>query len=493
MFKRIPAVIALISFLAVASVTSLGLVNAPQLAHAQDPEQWSRALPISGALSGSWYPSLAVQDDGTVHAIWGVTQDDSTLYYSKYDGLGWSRPVDILIGGPRSQLVLDGRNLLHVMYNDAARVVVADSLADLANTPQGWNSALQLNRTKAGTMGELRVDESGTLHAVWFEKQEGPEGIYQAVYGQSMDSGRSWELVRDLSQTNVAPRAMQLARASAGTMYALWSTSEEGRPDALALSVSTDNGDSWSEEPTLITDEREGIRQPALAVDANDNLVLIYNLGVKDETFFQTSTDRGATWSERAPIPGLFAQKTATGNDYFAIARDSANALHLIAVGRESKTQELASVYHLKWDGQTWTGPALVYQADRFIELPAIAIANGNQLHVMFSTRDRYRISGDPDTSYQVWYTSLLTDAAVATSVPLPSLTPTSTSTPTTAPSSTPTRRPTITPEFDGGAISTTNDSGNVNPQLPIIMGVGAVVGILVVVFGINFIARRRR
>lgn len=486
MIKRFPSVMALFSVLVVASVLWLGLV------HAQGAEQWTRAIPISGALSGSWFPSLAVEDTGTVHAIWGVSQEDSTLYYSKYDGLAWSRPVDILIGGPRSRLVLDGRNLLHLMYSSGPNVVVADSLATAAGSPQGWNSALQLNRTKSSIMGDLGVDEAGVLRGVWIEKGEGCDACYQAVYGESTDSGRSWESVQVLSQTAVAPRSIQLARATSGTLYALWGTSPgTDIPDGLAMSFSTDNGQTWLEEPILIQDEKEGIRQPSLTVDANGNLLLLYNLGVKDETFYQTSNDQGTTWSPRQAVPGLFAQKTATGNDYFATAIDSAKAVHLIAVGRASKTQDLAAVYHMKWDGQAWSTPAVVYQADQFIELPALAIANGNHLHVMFSTRDRYRISGSPDSSYQVWYTTLVADAAAATRVPLASLTPTTTTTPTMAATGTATRRPSATPESDTTEISDTNT--NVNPQLPIVIGVAAVGGILVLVFGINFIARRRR
>lgn len=488
MFKRFPIAIVLVCFLSVVSVLWLGLV------HAQDTEPWTRAIPISGALSGSWYPSLAVQDDGTVHAIWGVSQEDSTLYYSKYDGLAWSRPVDVLIGGPRSQLVLDGRDLLHLMYMDGPSVVVADSRASAAGSSQGWNTALQLNRTKSSTMGELRVDAAGVLHAVWVEQVDGTRDVFRAVYGQSVDSGRSWELVRILSDVSVAPRAIHLVRGPSGTLFALWSTSQgDGVPDGLALSVSTDNGDKWLPDPVVITDERESIRQPALAMDANGNLLLIYNLGVKDETFYQISSDQGTTWSAREPIPGLFAQKTATGNDYFALAEDSANAVHLVAVGRASKTQDLAAVYHMQWDGQAWSAPAVVYQGDQFIELPTLTIANGNHLYVMFSTRDRYRISGEPDSSYQVWYTSLVTDAAAATRVPLPSLTPTSTTTPTIAPSSTPTRRPSATPESDTGPIPQTNEGANANPQNPILIAGGAVLAILVLVLGVNFVRRRRR
>src|SRR5580765_4060931 len=142
MFKRFPSVFLAASMLIIASSLWLGLVNA------QDAEKWSRAIPISGALGGSWYPSIVADDNGIVHAIWGVSQSDETLYYSKYDGLAWSRPIDILIGGPKSSLVWDGRQLTHVMYQEGPNVVVADANVSQAGTSQGWNSPLQLNHGK---------------------------------------------------------------------------------------------------------------------------------------------------------------------------------------------------------------------------------------------------------------------------------------------------------------------------------------------------------
>jgi hypothetical protein len=388
---------------------------------------------------------------------------------------------------------MDGRNLLHLMYPTGTSVVVTDANPQDAGSSLGWNEPLQLNRTKVGTMGDLEVDELGVLHAVWVEKQDGCENCYQAVYGQSADSGRTWETYRVLSQAAVLPRPVQLVRAPSGALFAAWSFSVgAGIPEGVALSVSTNNGETWLDEPILIQDEKEAIRQPALAMDASGALILIHNLGVKDETFFQTSTDQGVTWSERIPIPGLFAARTATGNDYFALARDSANALHLIAVGRTAKDQDLSAVHHLKWDGQTWSTPATVYAGDQFIELPALAIANGNRLHLLFSTRDRYRISGDPDSSYQVWYTTLVTGAPAATRVALPTLTPSPTATATVTATASPTRRPSSTPAIDPSSVPNA-PGGTVNPQLPILVGVVPVVAILGLVLLVNFVLRRRR
>lgn len=486
MFRRFPSVFILASVLLVAS----GLWFT--VSHAQTAEQWTRAIPISSALSGSWYPSIVAEDNGTVHAIWGVTQTDNTLYYSKYDGLAWSRPVDILIGGPKSSLVLDGRQLMHVMYPDGSNVVVADANQAQAGTSLGWNSALPLNHGKNAVMGDIQTDDQGVLHAVWIESKDNCDSCYQAMYGQSTDSGHTWSLNRVIYDSQVLPLGIQLVRAPSGTLYALWSYTPGGdKPAGAGLSISTNNGESWLDQPILIQDDKEAIRQPLLDLDAKGNLLLLQNFGVKDETFYQTSSDQGTTWSDRTPVPGLFAAKTATGNDYFASVHDSANVTHIIAIGRSAKNQDLSAVYHLKWDGVSWSAPATVYAGDQFIELPSLAISNGNYLHLVFSTRDRYRIAGPPDSSYQVWYTSLVLDAPQATRIPLPTLTPTSTRTPTLVPTGSPTRRPTSTPLPANAAANAAADDANT--QFPVIFAVVPVLGLLVLVVAANLILRRRR
>lgn len=451
---------------------------------------WSRPVPISRGLPGSWYPSLTASDDGLVSAIWTVTQNgQNTIYFSQNNGVAWSRPIDILIGGLHSDLRMDGRGVLHLVYGDADAVYSSDAPALEAGAATNWNKPLQLNR-QTGQTGDFVVAPDGTLHAVWSEKDK--ERNAQTLYGQSQDGGQSWKVYRVIGEQSSQSARARIVRHNNGTLYALWNTlPQDTQGEGIALSISKDNGESWLDIPNTLSFPDEPIRQPALAIDKNNALVLIYNFGVKDETFYQVSTDDGKTWTEQQPIPGLFAANPATGNDYFALATDAAGRIHLVSVGRKSKDQNAPGIYHLVWDGSAWSAPQEIYQQGAFIEFPDIAVSNGNQLHVVFSTRDRYRLSGNPDSTYQVWYSTLQTDAPAATRVALPTFTPLPTGTAAVEITAEPTRRPSATPIPEDPAETTT--TGSPLPFPPLFVAIVPVVLIILIVVLTNRMFRRRR
>ena len=457
----------------------------------QPPNKWSRPIPISRGLPGSWYPSIAVTDNGLVTAIWTATQDNqNTIYLSQNNGIAWSRPIDILIGGLHADLRLDGRNMLHLMYGDLGNVYVSDARVENASTAKDWNQPLKVSR-QAAVPGDVTIAPDGTLHAVWLEKSD--KDTAQAVYGQSQDGGESWSRYRAVGEDALDKSRVRITRNLTGTLYSIWSArARDNRAEGVALNVSENNGETWLDNPRTLAFDDEPIRQPALAVDKNNALVLVYNFGVKDESFFQVSTDDGKTWTDQKPIPGLFAANPATGNDYFALATDSSGLVHLIAVGRNSKDQKAPGIYHTTWDGTTWSEPEEIYRQNTFIEFPDIAIANGNQLHVVFSTRDLYRVSGAPDSSYQVWYANLQTNAPAATLQPLQTFTPKPSATTTPQATAEPTRRPSATP-FPTGPEDSTSSSDSPNPYLPILTAVLPVVLIVAVVLLTSRAFRRRR
>lgn len=478
----------------VVSAIALMLVSQHMLfaQSAGSTKEWSRPIPVSGALPGSWYPSVAATDDGLITVIWTSTQDNQdTIYLTQKNEVAWSRPVDILIGGKHADLRLDARNLLHLVFGSGGGVLASDAPVDSATSASNWNQPLQLSRQSA-LAGDLMTTPDGLLHTVWMEQDEKTKAT-QIIYSQSVNSASSWDIYRVIGENGLANARTRLARGTDGTLYAMWSAkSDKDNTDGVEINVSTTNGDVWLDTPRAFSLHDADILQPALAVDKNNALVLVYNFGVKDETFFQVSSDGGVTWSEQGAIPGLFAANPATGNDYFSIAYDSAGNVHLVAVGRKSKDQTAPGVYHTVWDGTTWSAPQELYREGNFIEFPDVSISNGNRVHVVFSTRSRNQLSGDPDESYQVWYTQAETDAPAATRVPLATITPNPTDTPTPLATTEPTRRPTPTRlpvELQENSAAPAPST----PFMPIIVAIVPVLLILAVVIVLTRVLRLRR
>jgi hypothetical protein len=456
---------------------------------------WTRAIPLSGVLGGSRYPTLVATDTGQVYAFWGVTTPGQApvIFVSNYDGLAWSRPVDILIGGPRSIATLDGRNQVHLMLPYESNVSLTTALLQASTSAQGWNGDITLNRSKTGLLGDLITDPRGISHAVWFQDTDTCGKCFSVAYQKFGSVDNTVPTYRILSDAEEQPKRLQLVRSAAGTLYTIWDIpAKEPQKIGIELSLSKNDGESWLDKPLPLAFNEQDILEPYLFIDKENNLVLVYNFGNKDETYYSVSTDEGTTWTDPRPVRGLFASALPTDDDYFAATTDSDGIVHLIAVGRASKVQTDTGLYHVAWDGKEWNNPEQVYRDNSAIVYPAITISNGNRLHVAFTARDLNAPGDDPDASFQVWYATALLDTAAATRIPLPTFTLTFTPTSTPEATAEPTRRPTatLTPlEDDTSAPS----ASQVNPQFPIIIGIGAVVLLLGAVTIFNTILRRRR
>jgi hypothetical protein len=488
----------LIAFTILLVIQTLSLSGHGQSVRAQTPEptlQWSRPIPISGALSGSWYPTIAADDVGNAYLVWTVSTGTppETHFVSRFDGVAWSRPVDVLQSdSPQSSAILDGRNELHLLLVDGGSLLVRHTRGENVGSARSWTDAYKLNRTEA-TAGDYVIDPRGVIYAVVLETDETCVDCQHIAFTEVGNPDMVVPPFRIISDANALIGSPQILRAPNGTLYAMWiAPGRNGLPAGVDLSISKNDGETWLDIPYHFGVEGSEVSQALLRLDRNGQLVLIFNLNDKDETFYTISADDGETWTAHLPVPGLLAGRPTTGLDRFAAAPDGDGIIHLIAVGRARKDQSVPGLYHLRWDGESWSGFREIFASNNFLESPSIAIGNGNQLFVSFSSRSMSRVEGPPDPSYQVWYTTLQTEAQPATRVPLPTFTPTPTATPTLAPTAEPTRRPPPTP-----AVALEGDANAVPPQtdqtLPILLGIVPAVGILLIAVVMTTILRRRR
>lgn len=476
-------------------ISGLLTADAPAALAQSNGLTWARAIPVSGALGGSRYPTLVADDTGKVLLFWGVEAEGqaTTIFVSRFDGTAWLRPVDVLLGGPRAYAALDGRNRVHLSYLSGESAVLTEAPAEEALSASSWDSVTSLQGTNKSSPGSFAIDSTGSLYAAWMQQVKNCDNCFSVAYEKFASDSSEDSTYRVLSDLTLSPQQrVQLQRGATGTLYAMWDIgARENLKTGIALTVSQNNGAEWLDEPRMFASPDEDIRQPLLWIDNANQLVLVYYYGDKDETYYSVSPDDGTTWSEPQPIPRLFANKAAAATDYFAMATDSAGITHLIASGRASKTQPIPGLYHVAWDGKAWTDFQEIYRGNNLPEFPAITTSNGNRLHVSFATRDPNPVGSTSAATYQVWYTFAQTDAPAATSVPLPTYTPAPTATPTPNATPPPTTRPTSTPFPD--VAEDTEGTGTANPFTPILVGVVPGVAILLVVMFWATVMRRRR
>ena len=383
----------------------LAWLLSPSIGRAQDTERWSRPVSVSGFLPGSWFPALAVDSNGDAHATWAVTQGEGNdvLYYGRWDGLAWSRPVDIQLGGSRSALAVDRGGLLHLVYVADTKGIYERAPIERAAIAQAWSSPHVLN-TGSGNVfsAQIGIDSHGTVHLVWTESTKNCTNCYQVLYTNSTDGGTSWSAARALNNLPAARLRVQLDIDDQDVLRVVWDgLSNRGRAQSAVYTFSTDYGTTWAQPKEFLGTPPPS--QTTIGTFGANHVMLIWRALGQGQIFFQTSTDNGITWSGTNIMPGISAGLPTSGFDRFATVTDSSGTLHLAAVGQLSDKAP-PTLYHLTWDGKAWSKPTAVYDGPDFPEFPNLALSGGNRLHLAWFTRGHDNITGPPDDTYHVWY-----------------------------------------------------------------------------------------
>ena len=221
--------------------------------------------------------------------------------------------------------------------------------------------------------GGATIDPAGNVYFGWtayarHEIAARPVGVYLS---HSADGGRTWNTaLLDVSsappacdaqncETGYLGAQIALASDAAGALYALWNAgATNGGPERIYFSSSTTGGASWSQRIDVSNaDARVEHAFPAIVAGASGDVRIAWmDARVFDEdhlsrplwnTFYRSSTNGGATWSEltrlSGPAPGydyiLRGGFRFPFGDYFGLAIDSEGATHAVwGEGRDYKS-----------------------------------------------------------------------------------------------------------------------------------------------------------
>jgi len=483
-------------------VTALFLM--PSASLAQDPTpnpngsalEWQPIQLVSSLLRGSWFPQMAVDPRGDVNIVFSVTGEGQgfreLLFLSRYDGVAWSRPIDIKDGGQyivRSGLAADKQGLLHLVFDDQATAAYSNARLDEAASAQGWSKPFVFGNPKEGYLFDIKTDNDDTLHVIYGDSVPSCPTCAQLFYRRSFDGGYAWTAPVQLTTQIASRQHMQLLVDDNNNLYAVWdNVTGSGKSRSGGFASSTDGGENWSAPIEFFSSEGTP-SQLAIGTDNKGTLVVVYRITETDEIDYLTSTDGGRTWSRPERMPDVFAAKEVTGFDKYAMATDGAGNLYLALTGRTTSQQQFTGLYLLQWTGSGWTKPQAILESNTlFPEYPSLVVSQGNHLHLAFHVRGAKNIFDLPNETYKVLYTSALTSAPEIALVPLPTATQTLTPTPTQVPvTRTPT--PTRTPFVSSAAEAPSSGTGL--PQLPIFLAIAPVAILILGLLVWRFTSRR--
>lgn len=439
--------------------------------------QWGQATHIpSPEEASSWFPDLAVDQEGRVHVVWCETnhlgvqdRDPESLYYSIWDGQQWSQANDIVPPQQaiiRTAIAVDGYGVLHLLFDHPARpygfgLYYKQALAGEALSAATWTSPRLVNGRRGTYMSDIAVHRD-TLHIVYddagAEDEEGEcPGCADIFYRRSTDRGLTWSAPINLMATPTGSSRAQMEVDSAGTIHVAWDEGWDrltgrGNPQYSVYMYSADGGSTWA-APTVISYPDSTNAQLSVGSDGWGGVMLVWRATSREYPgiYYMWSMDGGGSWSPPQAVPNIVARQWSGPFDLYDMATDSAGHIHLLVVGHLSTKQVASSVeqglpglYHFKWDESNWSAPVPVYEGDWYPEYPHLVIERGNQLHATwFVRKDPWEEVVAP---YQVWYAHGQSQAPAETPVPRPSLTPTAAPVAVSTATPLPTLYPTIAP-----------------------------------------------
>lgn len=216
----------------------------------------------------SRYPSLAIEPDGTLHAVWTTYEPIGHVSYSRFSGGRWSAPVKISPGNAYAgvpAIAVDADRDVHLVWygiRDQAPQVLTrhGSIYEIMYTGlvRGrWSSPIIISPGIPDSINPaLAVDSSGILHSAWYQLDV---RTYQVKYARRR---ARWDLPHQITTGTTDAFAVALALGPGDRVYVVW----ERRAQTGVQIFFAEGPDRWS-TPTAISGTAPA-SSPTIAVDA---------------------------------------------------------------------------------------------------------------------------------------------------------------------------------------------------------------------------------
>lgn len=322
---------------------------------------WAAPTPLAPSGTSQVDAQIVVDpvDGRTIYAAW-LQNDKSDIAFAKSTDFGahWTVSIadQINTGTDKPLLVARGDDV-YIAYDHLTGrgVWVAashDRGASFSSVKIDPGINLGVSLAGGGT-----IDPAGNVYFSWvgYERHGQAKGPVTEYVSKSGDGGATWtHTVLDVSGAPVDCSAylcgwgylsaqITIASDSAGVLYALWNAgAADGAPHQLYFARSADAGATWSARAVVSRAPAETNHAfPAIVAGGASDVRIAWmdtRAGSLWNTFYRSSRDGGATWSDEADLstyvasygyiqPGGFSFPFG---DYFELAIDDRGTTHTV-------------------------------------------------------------------------------------------------------------------------------------------------------------------
>lgn len=253
------------------------------------------------------FPSIDVDTNGIIHAVWAVGGADRNIIYAKSTDDGLTFPVGSRIdvsatiySSTQPWLKVGADDVIHIVWEqDSAS---GESEVYYANSTDGGTSfSTPLNISNDSVFsGSPYVETSSgdKIHIAWTNLTPDEEWA-QIYYASSIDGGSTFSSSVNISNTT-HDADNPVVRAKGSAVGVIW---QAGGPDyGIYRVLSTDNGDNFGAALNIAGNTTIRTLDPVIGIDGNNRVHIAaaaYNQS-NPEIFYSRSTNGGVSFT--APV-----------------------------------------------------------------------------------------------------------------------------------------------------------------------------------------------
>ncbi len=340
--------------------TPIPLPTAFPTALPEPGDVWTQPLNLSQSGSAST-PSIAVQSDDTLHAVWWDEFNFAQYSYTTVNGWTGARTVPDVVGvtSQVDQKVQEPDYLsVYVTERGTAIVFWIDENGNLMSTRSeaDSNSWSQPKRVATDPVGwDIRVGADSAIHVAYLRAAESDQFPAGAYYRVSDDDGVKFENAVPIQVSNYF-RTIEKGEGhiriaeNGGQLLVGW---DDPRLDLSHLSRSNDGGASFEEPRTVESLQDRPAQHIRLLPLSESSYLRLWEAGETCNIYQQISLNGGESWTTPARV--LESLGGCLGQDSYHITPDNKLLyVNKTGVGDQARTHLMI------WDGQSWSDPLAI-------------------------------------------------------------------------------------------------------------------------------------